>query len=83
MVCLVVLLVSAGAASAATYSFTRSTTTLETIPAHRTVTVSTGVSPAALALLGKDGHRRLAGTFSTQRRADQRPVSSAVTLALK
>ncbi len=66
-----------------TLSFTKSTTTLKTIPAHRNVTVSTGVNPAALALLRKAPRHRLAGRFSTRPRTNQLGIISAVTLALR
>jgi len=66
-----------------TLSFTRSTTTLKTIPAHRTVTVSTGVNPAALALLQKARHHRVTVKFSTRPRTNQLGIISAVTLALR
>lgn len=73
----------AGTHKLGTLSFTKSTTTLTTIRAHRTVTVSTGVNPAALTLLQNALHHRLAGKFSTRPRTNQLGIISAVTLASK
>lgn len=66
----------------ATAVFTKSTTGLKTIRAHKTVTEAAGVQSGALALLSKTRNHRLAGKLTTRPRTNQKGVIQTVTLVM-
>jgi hypothetical protein len=67
----------------ATLVFTKSRTTLKTIRAGKTVTVTAGVNSAALSVLKRASGHKIAGKLSTRPRSAQTGIVKIVKLILK
>jgi hypothetical protein len=67
----------------ATVLFLQSKTTLKTIKAGKTVTVSSGVTPAGMTLLKKASHHTLKGKLTTRPRTAQQGIIELISIHLK
>jgi uncharacterized repeat protein (TIGR01451 family) len=67
----------------ATVLFLQSKTTLKTIKAGKTVTVSSGVTPAGMTLLKKASHHTLKGKLTSHPRTRQQGIIELISIHLK